>query len=55
VSPVRYELGFYNPEDGVLHVEKYFKLLSQQCDEVMDHDEGNFQISQAESVPESNS
>jgi hypothetical protein len=28
VSPVKYELGFYIPEDGVLHSHRYENLKS---------------------------
>jgi hypothetical protein len=28
VSPVRYELGFYNPEDGILHSHRRENLNS---------------------------
>jgi hypothetical protein len=28
VPPVRYELGFYNPEDGILHSHRHENLKS---------------------------
>jgi hypothetical protein len=38
VSPVRYELGFYIPEDGILrshrreNLKSYIALIAGQCD-----------------------
>jgi hypothetical protein len=35
VSPVRYELGFYIPEDGILHSHRRENLISYTVDVII--------------------
>jgi hypothetical protein len=34
VSPVRYELGFYIPEDDILHIDKLQLATDVRCEEI---------------------
>jgi hypothetical protein len=42
VSPVKYELGFYIPEDGILQVRRRYKeSVSQYSDRIRIHRQGS--------------
>jgi hypothetical protein len=44
VSPVKYELGFYIPEDGILHSDRREYLKSDKVHCYSFFDESNLQI-----------